>query len=492
MNVANFNFYPAYAFPLIASSAIHEIAAETMAPPAMVGSSILSAMALAVQAHYRVKRREGLESPCSLATVTICRSGERKSTVDKKTTKAFRDFEANNLKEYKEKHAQYRSSKTIWETQKGVLIRNFKKAIERSQPLEELKTAIESHERSEPPPPSKVRFLYNDVTSAALLYGLHQNSRSASLNEDEAARFFDGPLSEDASLINKGWDGSDLTVDRRSSESFSVKSPRISLNLMVQPSAFTKYMEKKGEEARGIGFIARWLVCFPPSTIGTRFNNHDTSDPIEQTKFNGRIKELLERQKANGVLANPSMETVLTFSPEAEREWILVANQIEEAIRPGGLFCESSDYASKVAENIARIAGIFHAFAGEEGTQISLSTLRSAVSVARWYADEFVRLFSPPDPLHLLVRDAVLLEEWFIKIVQTRGWDVVEKTFILRFGPNSLRSCNRLDWALDFLMNAQRLIIQKAGKRKTLVLLNNNYFGPKARGIQPIGFPPLL
>lgn len=485
--------YPHWLFPPIASSVICEIVSGVKAPEAMVGNSVLAAMALAIQAQYRVKRREGLESPCSLALVSICGSGERKTTVDKLTSKAFREFEVEQLHIFEKEHAKYRSAQLIWKTHLGVLMRRLQKAIQSGEPLAEFEAAIINHEDALPKPPKRIRYLYNDTTSAALLQGLHENTRSVCLNEDEAARFFDGPLSADASLINKGWDGSDLTVDRRTSECFSVKSPRISLNLMVQPSAFAKYMAKKGEEARGVGFIARWLVCYPTTTQGTRFEyNSQALQNSQQEKFNERIKELLLNQVENGFVENPSSEIVLNFTREAEHEWILIANQIENAIQPGGYFFQASDYASKIAENIARIAGVFHVFSGDMGTEISLKTLQSAASLAQWYAAEFIRLFSPPTPLQELLNDAIVVEQWLIEFVQKKGMFWLDKTILQQYGPNPLRKkLNRLNLALNYLIHAQRLRIDNVGKRKKIVVLNENFFGAIARGDHPIGFVPL-
>lgn len=302
------------------------------------------------------------QSPCSLAVVSICASGERKTTVDKRTTKAFRDFESEQPKVYEEKHTQFRSSLSVWNAQRRVLVRQFERVVENGESLEELQLAIIKHEQIEPSAPRRARLLYSDITSAALMHGFHDNTRSAVLIEDEAARFINGSLAEDTSLINKAWDGSDLTVDRRKGGSFSVKAPRLSLNLMVQPSAFEKYMQKKGEEARGIGFIARWLVCSPQSTQGTRFIHKVTQQSIAQTTFNKRVLELLEQQTTSGSMEDHSGEITLTFSPDAEQEWILVANQIEEAIRPGGYFCEASDTPQKSPKTLPVFLGYFMHF----------------------------------------------------------------------------------------------------------------------------------
>ena len=141
----------------------------------------------------------------------------------------------------------------------------------------------------------EIRLLYSDTTPAAFLVGLHDNSRSAGLWEDEAGRIFNTRLVEDLGLLNKLWNGSDITVDRKH-ESFRIRAPRCTISWMVQPSIFRRFMERKGEDARGIGFLARCLVSYPPSTQGTRFlrSMPENLDAIQ--KFGDRIIELLNGQ----------------------------------------------------------------------------------------------------------------------------------------------------------------------------------------------------
>lgn len=143
----------------------------------------------------------------------------------------------------------------------------------------------------------KIRLLYADATPAAFLAGLHNNSRSAGLSEDEAARMFIGRLVDDLGLLNKIWNGSDITFDRKY-ESFRIRAPRCTISWMVQPVVFKRFMERKGEDARGIGFLARCLVCYPLSTQGTRFLRSlpENLDAIQQ--FSDRIFELLNDQIA--------------------------------------------------------------------------------------------------------------------------------------------------------------------------------------------------
>ena len=181
---------------------------------------------------------------------------------------------------------------------------------------------------------------------------------------------------------------------------------------------------------------------------------------------------------------------LLSFSTPAQIEWESIFNKIEFSIRPGGEFCEARDYASKVAENIARLAGVFHAFEGYEGTKISVETLRSATQVVLWHAKEFVRLFSPPDPLHETIQDAYELQDWLVKLFRARSWEYVEKNFIRQRGPNKLRDKNRLDWALNCLSAGGRIWLMCQGK-KMFVRLNFDFFVPASHGQVPPGFLPL-
>ena len=468
--------YPISSFPEIARQLIYEIQAQTQAPPPMIGNAVLAAMALAVQAQFRVRRQKGLESPCSLAVVSICASGERKTTVDKLVHRAFLEFEAAASQEYEQALSEFRAKHLIWKAKQKDIEKRLAKALAEGLPTSSFQQALTDHQKAEPEKPRKTRFIYKDATPSALLYGLHQDIRSASLCEDEGARFFEGHMSTDNGLLNKGWDGSTLIVDRRSGGSFQICSPRLSLNLMVQPSIFKKYMEKRGVEARGIGFLARWLVCYPLTTQGYRTQDGPPPEPVRQNKFRDRIHELLAHQKSSGVFASSDAEIVLTFTPEAEEEWAKISNMIETDIRPGRAFQDSGDYASKIAENIARIAGIFHAFSGQEGTHISLETLNAATAVSSWYAMEFIRLFAPPDPLHALVEDSRILEEWLLKVVDQKGMLDIDKNMVRQYGPNSLRNSARLSAAIDELERQGLLRIARLRNGKTVLELDRRHF----------------
>lgn len=141
----------------------------------------------------------------------------------------------------------------------------------------------------------KIRLVYSDTTPAAFLAGLRNNSRSAGLCEDEAGRIFGSRLVDDLGLLTKVWDGRDVIVDRKL-ENYRIRAPRCTISWMVQPAIFKRFMERKGEDARGIGFMARCLVSYPLSTQGTRFLRSRPENLDAINIFNDRVLELLNEQ----------------------------------------------------------------------------------------------------------------------------------------------------------------------------------------------------
>ncbi len=67
-------------------------------------------------------------------------------------------------------------------------------------------------------------------------------------------------------MLNVLWDGGDLSVGRRTSESFTVRNARLTMGLMVQPETLRAFFAKNGLLARGCGFLVRFLVSWPEST----------------------------------------------------------------------------------------------------------------------------------------------------------------------------------------------------------------------------------
>jgi hypothetical protein len=273
---------------------------------------------------------------------------------------------------------------------------------------------------------------------------------------------------------------------------------------MVQPNIFEKYMNRRGDDARGIGFLARCHVCYPESTQGSRFIKPRPEELVYVKSFKQRCLELLNEQVDRfipGANQKRFENVTLTFSYRAQIAWEQIYNNIEFACAAGGAFSQNRDYASKIAENIARMAGVFHAFEGYEGAQISKATLESAAKVVLWYAAEFLRLFTPPRPTDIMNDHALKLDNWLIEYAFSNNSYTISKSHLLRYGPNSLRNRDTLDIAIQRLMETNRISYyhenmfsnDQVSKRATKMLfLHDNYYGQIVRGQEVMNVLPLL
>lgn len=407
--------FPIDCVPYILREAILCIQLKTRAPIELVATSVFSGASLATQSGHDVERPNNLVSPVGLYFLAIAKSGERKTTIDNMTFEPFLKFsEANSSNEMSENHR---------------------------------------------------RFIYSDVTPFAFISGLFKNSCSAALIEDEASRIFNGKLIEDIGLLNKIWNGTQLFVDRKK-ESFTVESPRCTISWMVQPKAFRSALKKRGEQLHDSGFFARCIVCEPRSTLGTRLMNRTKkTNMLGYERYSDRVKELLESQVEYFCPGSEKMEharKLISLDQAAQQHWIDVFDHIELNLGVGGTYQEYPQYGSKMAENIARLAAIFHIFEGYPGSLISHETIYAATEVIYWYADEFLRVFREPDFEDQIIEDAIKLEKFMSDYSKRTGFIWINKTVLQQLGPNSLRKAARLDPILEYLGIKNKIFINRS------------------------------
>lgn len=108
------NPFPQYIVPASLLAPVSEVQAFVQAPFEIIFSSALGALSLVCQDRYRVRRPNGLESPCGLFLITVADSGERKSASDRLFAQAIRDFEMADEQAAKEARPQYEADFQAW------------------------------------------------------------------------------------------------------------------------------------------------------------------------------------------------------------------------------------------------------------------------------------------------------------------------------------------------------------------------------------------
>jgi len=452
--------FPVDAFPQIIRNAIYEVEQHTQAPQALIAASALGVISLACQNRIDVCRLKNLRGPVSLFLLTLAESGERKSTVDKLLMEPLYQLEENLFEKYTHDLTVWRNDEAIFNIEKKSLMSKLKSEIRRNKDHlptnEKLKALLASHPKS----PVRFKQIFSDATPAAIKDYLCGYWRSVGIMSDEAGTIFNGYTLNELPFINKMWDGAMFPVERKSEPEKLIRDARMTLSLMVQPDIFKGYIKRKGDMAKGIGFFARCLICQPGSTQG----NRQITSPVVSTEylpiFHQRLMKIVNESIARN---NENDRLCLRFTVEAEKRWIAFSNNVEYEMGILGRLSNFKDYASKMAENMARIAALLHHFNGDEG-DISLLTVEAAVEISTWYVREYVRLFSKPQEFTLAISEADELYWWINNYCIRLNASWITKNTVLQYGPNKFRNRSKANELLNTLYSQNRILAEKRGK----------------------------
>jgi putative DNA primase/helicase len=464
--------YPLDALPETIREAVEEVAGFVKAPIPLVASSALAAVSLAIQAHIDVRREEKLEGPTGLFFLTIADSGERKSSCDGYFSRAIREYEAAKAEEAKPLLTNYRSDLAAWEAKQGGLKDKIRQLSKDSKSTGSLEDDLRRLEREKPEQPRFPRLVYADVTPEALAYELSKKWPSAGLMSAEAGLVLGShgmgkdSVMRNLALMNQLWDGSPLSVDRRSSDSFTVQGARLTVALQIQEPTLKSFFDRSGELARGTGFLARFLVAWPESTQGTRlFSSAPKSWPALE-RFDKRLGVILSSSFSLTETGGLS-PVMLNFSPEAKKAWIDFHDTVETELASGGDLYDIRDVASKSSDNAARLAALFQFFEGGLGA-IDIDPIRRASRIVAWHLSESRRFFGEL-ALPQELADSIRLNNWLINRARQTGTLDSSTRDAQRAGP--IRVKLRLNLALDELVNLGRIRLLQEGKKR-LILVN--------------------
>jgi len=201
----------------------------------------------------------------------------------------------------------------------------------------------------------------------------------------------------------------------------------------VQPAVATSLLADP--LAREQGFLARCLVSYPQSTAGSRsYVEANLGEAAAYQRYAARVTALLRGPwpKASDHELEPPN---LFLSAEAKRTWIAIYNDLEAGLRPQGPFASIRSLAAKAPEHIARLAGTFAVFEGDD--EIHEEQVDRALRLVLHYLDEATRLWGAGQikPELRLAQD--LLQWWRLKVGPGR---VITLTDIYRNGPAAIRS----------------------------------------------------
>jgi putative DNA primase/helicase len=470
--------YPLDALPDTIRAAVEEVAGFVKAPIPLVAASALAALSLAIQAHADVKRADKLTGPVGLFLLTIADSGERKSTCDGFFTKAIHDYETQQAEAGQPILSDYKAAIAAWEAERDGIISAIKQAGKTAKSvagkdIKVLRAELAEHQHHIPEAPRIPRLLYTDATPQALAYGLAHNWPAGGVVSAEAGIVFGSHgMGKDSVMLSMGqlnqlWDGNSLTIDRRTTESYTVKGARLTVALQVQEPTLREFFKQSGALARGIGFLARFLVAWPESTQGFRPFSEAPANWPHHAAFNQRIAAILGQPAPideHGALT-PAM---LTMTPDAKAAWVQYHDAIERELPSGGELYDVQDVAAKSAENAVRLAALFQMFEGSGGA-VGAEAFEGAGRIAAWHLNESRRFFGEL-ALPAELANAARLDTWLIAYCKRERTHLVPIAKLQQGGPGGLRSKAVIETALRELEDAGRARMVRDGKRKIIAV----------------------
>ncbi|MCG2750375.1 MAG: DUF3987 domain-containing protein [Desulfobacteraceae bacterium] len=440
---------------------------------ALVASTALAALSTAGQAHIDIERAKKLSGPTSLFLLSIAESGERKSTCDNFFTAPIREYEREQAERVKPLIKKFNALKAVWDVKRSALLESIKKTVKSGGSTADLEEDLLNLEQDEPRAPRYPKLLLLDETPESLGSKLATRYPVAGILSSEAGLIFGAhgmnkeTVMRNLTLLNILWDGGVFEAGRKVADSIRVEGARLTLGLQAQESVLRVFFDRSEGLARGSGFLARFLVSWPESTMGTRFFKEAPDSWPALTIFNNRISDLLNLplpiDEESGVLCPP----IIILSEKAKVAWTRFHDSIEGAL-PFELG-DVKDVASKSADNSARLAGLFHVFLhGPQGV-VSLENYESAARIISWHLNESLRFFAEIG-LSIEESSAARLDVFLLDYCRQNNTDKVPTSEPLQYGPVGLRKKSALEKAVGKLDELDRARMIKMGKRKLIAV----------------------
>jgi hypothetical protein len=443
--------------------------------------SALGAMSAACQGLADVAFPNGkVVAPTSLMLLTLADSGERKSTVSRHFEKPIKAVQKKVQQQHHKERVEFDRNLKIWKIREKDLEKKLLKgdeaAIDGEEEQEEQEenkkrpetTVDKLHalDKNKPVQPHAYKLVYENVTPAALLASLSEHVPIGYLISDEAGSQLKGSTLQDLPLFNKLWSGDDITVDRRSVPSFTLSDARLSVSLLSQPMVFQSFLEKRGDEALENGFLPRFLVCYPKPRSTLKPSNLPASSDQYLRQFQATIERLMTRSLERYVAQIP--RCTLEFDRSAHTLWRDMYDYIEQEKQPGGLYEHCAGHASKLMENISRVAALMHILENQEyeNKLIDRETLYWAYLICRHASNHFVKhIVGPPEIVTLttkLIMDIRKHGEYNERLDKTS----FKRKDIQNGGYTRLRKSSTLDRAIASLENLGHLESRGSGGKR--------------------------
>lgn len=433
---------------------------RTQAPVAIAAQSALACASLAVQGFADVETLVG-QSPCSLYCLTIAASGERKSACDKFVMGAVREFEADRVDDYRIALARHDKEQKLWNKKQERLL---KEAAGKGPKAAEALADLDAMNPS-PVPPVLPFLIATEPTFPGLVKLFGKGRPALGLFTDEGGAFVGGhAMNSDNKLatvagLSGFWDGTPINRTRVEDGVSTLCGRRLASHLMIQPIAARPMLADPVISQQG--FLARFLIVEPVSAIGTRLQRgHSPGSDVAISAFKAKLRTVLEAElPLRDGHRNELQPGLLSLTADAREILTQYYENTEKEQATGGSLAHVRAYASKSAEQAARIAGVLALWENQNAQSIDAKTMVDGVKLAQFYLSEASRL-ADGAMVSLEIERAEMLRKW---LLEAWGETNVLLREIMRKGPNALRESPVAKAAIKLLVEHGWLVALPEG-----------------------------
>lgn len=441
--------------PLPLQHVVTELRLLTQAHDDIIINSMLNAMAVAVQASTDILHPFTHKPiPLSLYCITVAESGARKSTVESLLMAPFRQFEQRQEDDGKRRRRHYEDEIDIYDIRLKVLKAKLKKAIANQNKEEEAKSGAELklHKDNKPIVEPAPRILVSDITQSALQKVLSSSWNALCLNTDEAGKILNGKDFSMPSFYNGLWDATPFSIERVATGRSQISNYRFSMNLMLQPSTFAKYIRIHGEQAKESGFFARCLFAFsqPSLTIQQPVVNKVPTPHLDN--FIARITTLLDSTYEQFLCGQLHERRVLALQDTARTSTLEHAKEVYRIQLSTNDNPRAPQFIQRATEHALRLAGVMHAFLEEdENDAVDDNLTLSACQIMQEYSNRYQQAVDYHEITEQLIQALLTFIQQNTHYHSSLNLHVTSKTLLLQKGPSKLRKKEQLDVALAIL-----------------------------------------
>ena len=435
--------YPVDALGPLAE-AVRAVQGMTLAPVAIPAQSALAVASLAVQGFAEVETLGGFAPP-SLYCLTIARSGERKTACDAPLMAALRQFERDENMALGKARTNWVNKLALWKGDRDKIL------AEAKNPKAEKRTAAQADLDAlgpEPVAPPSANRTVTEPTFEGLTKQYVDGQPSLGVFTDEGGQFIGGHAmnsdnrTKTMAGLNKLWQGDPIQRTRAGDGSYTLFGRRLAVHLMMQPDVARPLLADG--LATGTGFLPRFLITEPPSTIGTRFSANAQRDDSALWRHGNRLRAILDTPLPMDPDSRELTPRQLPLSPEARAKLVAFADRIEGHQRAGGSLAHITGFASKAAEQAARIAAVLTLWQDLNASEVDAKEMGWGIALAQFYLSEARRL---SDAASISVETSQaealrvwLVERWADKAMRLdRDPETITARDIVQHGPNAMR-----------------------------------------------------